>query len=115
VLAIVASVIFGIAAAIVAIFVMIPIGILGVIVVIAAKGGGMSWNASTITAVIVAGAIVLCVLVYAVALACVPIAVFFPAYGMYFLAERYPVLHARLYPTNPPPSPPLAPAAAPAG
>jgi len=88
---------------------------LGVIVVIAAKGGGMSWNASTITAVIVAGAIVLCVLVYAVALACVPIAVFFPAYGMYFLAERYPVLHARLYPTNPPPSPPLAPAAAPAG
>src|SRR5579883_2165141 len=105
VLAIGASVIFGVAAAIAAIFVMIP-----------AKSAGMVWNAPTITAAIVAGTIVVGVLIYAVALACVPIAVFFPAYAMYFLAERYPALHTRLYPSYPPPPPPpLTPAPAPIG
>jgi hypothetical protein len=116
VLAIGASVIFGVAAAIAAIFVMIPIAIIAIVVVIAAKSAGMVWNAPTITAAIVAGTIVVGVLVYAVALACVPIAVFFPAYAMYFLAERYPALHTRLYPSYPPPPPPpLTPAPAPIG
>jgi hypothetical protein len=112
VLAIGASVIFGIAAAIAALFVILPAGIAVALVVIAGKGMGLVWNPFTITAAIVVGTIVLCGIVYAIALACVPIAVFFPAYAMYFLAERYPVLHARLYPSYPPPSaPPLAPAA----
>ncbi|HMK24118.1 MAG TPA: hypothetical protein VK466_17435, partial [Terriglobales bacterium] len=116
VLAIGAAVIFGVAAAIAAIFVILPFGVVAFVVAIAAKGAGFSWNASTITAAIVALTIVLCVVVYAVALACVPIAVFFPAYAMYFLAERYPALHARLYPAYPPPpSPPLAPAPVPIG
>ena len=116
VLAIGASVIFGIAAAIAAIFVFIPVGIMGVLVVIAAKGTGLGWNAATITAAIVAGTIVICVLMYAVALACVPLAVFFPAYAMYFLAERYPALHACLYPSYPPPpAPTWSPAPAPVG
>jgi hypothetical protein len=84
--------------------------------VIAGKGAGLVWNSFTITAAIVAGTIVVCVMVYAIALACVPIAVFFPAYAMYFLAERYPLLHARLYPAfPPPPASPLAPAPAPIG
>ena len=116
VLAIGASVVFGIAAAIAVLFVVLPVGIVAVLAGIAAKGAGLAWNSFTITAAIVIGTILLCVLVYVVALACVPIAVFFPAYAMYFLAERYPVLRARLYPSYPPPqAPPLAPAPAPIG
>jgi len=116
VLAIGASVVFGIAAAIAALFVILPIGIVALFVGIAAKGMGLVWNAFTITAAIVAGTILVCVLMYVIALACVPIAVFFPAYAMYFLAERYPVLHARLYPSYPPPqAPPLAPLPTPTG
>jgi hypothetical protein len=54
-------------------------------------------------------------MLYVIALACVPMAVFFPAYAMYFIAERFPALRARLYPPLPsgplpPQSPPLAPA-----
>jgi hypothetical protein len=45
------------------------------------------------------------------------VAVFFPAYAMYFFAERYPDLHALLYPpppaAEPPPIPPLSPTPAP--
>ena len=98
----------------------IPVGILAVIAVIFGKAAGLGWDVFTITAAIVAGTIVICVLIYVVALVCVPIAVFFPAYAMYFLAERYPALHARLYPPprmapRPPEPPPLAPAPAPIG
>jgi hypothetical protein len=107
VLAIGASVVFGILSAIAAFFLLIPVVIVGVIVVIAGKGAGLSWNALTITAAIVVGSILFVVLMYVIALVCVPIAVFFPAYAMYFLAGRFPALHARLYP------PPLPPAAAP--
>lgn len=111
VLAIGASVVFGIAALIAALFVLLPTGIAAVMIAIAAKGMGLAWDVFTITAAIVAGTILLCVLLYAVAFACVPIVVFFPAYAMYFLAERYPTLHARLYPSYPPPpAPPLVPA-----
>jgi hypothetical protein len=40
---------------------------------------------------------------------CVPVAVFFPAYAMYFFAERYPALYAVLYPPSPTPPPLLVP------
>ncbi|HST09678.1 MAG TPA: hypothetical protein VLL05_04830 [Terriglobales bacterium] len=111
VLAIGASVVFGILSAIAAVFVMLPVAVVGVIVAIMVKGGGLSWNAVTITAAVVAGVIVFAVLTYVVAFACVPAAVFFPAYAMYFFAERFPALHARLYPTAPPaPNPSWTPA-----
>jgi hypothetical protein len=107
VLAIGASVVFGILAAIAAVFLILPVAVVAAVVVIMAKGGGLSWNAVTITAGIVALVIVFAILMYMVALVCVPVAVFFPAYAMYFFAERYPALHARLYP--PPPIPPPSP------
>jgi len=88
---------------------MIPFAILGVVVVLLGHSGGLSWNAVTITAAIVAGTILLAVLLYVIALVCVPVAVFFPAYAMYFFAERYPALHAQLYPPPPRALPPLAP------
>jgi hypothetical protein len=104
VLAIGASVVFGILSAIAAVFLILPVAVVAAVVVIMAKGGGLSLNAVTVTAGIVALVIVFAVLMYVVALVCVPVAVFFPAYAMYFFAERYPALHARLYP--PPPIPP---------
>jgi hypothetical protein len=113
VMAIGASVVFGIASGIVAAIVMVPFVILGVVIVLLGHGGGLSWNAVTITAAIVAGTILLAVLLYVIALVCVPVAVFFPAYAIYFFAERYPALHAQLYPPAPPAVPPPAPPFAP--
>jgi hypothetical protein len=119
VLALGASIVFGIAAGIVAAIAMIPFFVLGVVVVLLGKGGGLTWNAGTITFAIVAGTIVLAVLLYVIALVCVPVAVFFPAYAMYFFAERYPALHALLYPAAPPAplpnAPPLSPMPEPIG
>ena len=119
VLAIGSAVVFGILGGIATIVVLVPVVILGVITVIVAKGAGLDWNAFTITAAIVVGVILLAVLLYVVALVCVPVAVFFPAYAMYFFAERYPALYALLYPpppaAQPPPVPPLSLAPAPIG
>jgi hypothetical protein len=109
VLAIGSTVVFGIVGATAAVVLLVPMGILGVVTVIIAKGVGLGWNAFTITAAIVAGVIVLAVLLYVVALVCVPVAVFFPAYAMYFFAERYPALYAVLYPPSPTPPPLLVP------
>jgi hypothetical protein len=114
VLAIGASVVFGILAGIAAVFVILPFAIVGVVMVIVGKSGGLSWNAITVTAAVVACVIVFALLMYVVALVCVPVAVFFPAYAMYFFAERFPALYARLYPAPPAPSPPpWSPAPAP--
>ncbi len=111
VLSIGASVVFGILSGIAALVVIIPVGIAAGVILIVCKGAGLGWNAFTITAAIVAGTLILALLFCVIALVCVPVAVFFPAYAMYFLADRFPPLHARLYPAAPPlPIPPLAPA-----
>jgi len=116
VLAIGSAVVFGIVGGIAAGVVLVPVVILGVITVIVAKGAGLDWNAFTITAAIVVGVILLAVLLYVVALVCVPVAVFFPAYAMYFFAERYPALQAQLFPAPAAaPSPPLPPTLEPIG
>jgi hypothetical protein len=117
ILAIGAAVMFAIVSAIVVVAALIPIGIVTVIVVIMAKAVGLAWNAFTITAAIVAAVIVFAALLYVVGLACVPVAVFFPAYAMYFFAERYAALRAQVYPAPPlPPAiPPLSPMPQPAG
>jgi len=98
-------VVFGIVSAIVAAIALIPVAILAVIVVMIVRGG-LNWNAVTITLAIVVGTILLAGLLYVIALVCVPVAVFFPAYAIYFFADRYPVLHAQLYPQAPSVPPP---------
>ena len=116
VLSIGASVLFGILSGIAAMLVFLPFGIAGAVLVIIGHSAGLTWNAFTITAAMVAGTIALVVLLFAVALVCVPVAVFFPSYAMYFLAERFPALHARLYPPpHPPELSPIAPAVEPTG
>jgi hypothetical protein len=98
VLAIAAGVVF----AIIFVVLLIPVVIAVVALVLGLKGAGVPWNAATIAAAIVAGAIAFILLMAVIALVSVPLAVFFPAYGIYFFASRYPALDAWL---NPPPAP----------
>jgi len=102
VLSIAAGILFGILSAIASVVVIVPTAIIAVIVAIILKGSGMGWNEYTVTFAIVGVTIVVVLLLCVIALVSVPVAVFFPAYAMYFFAERYPALYARLYPSAPP-------------
>lgn len=97
VLVIGAGIVFSIVSAIVVVFLMIPAAIVGAIAFVVLKTAGMAWNAGTITLAVVIGTLLLGALLYVVAFVCVPVAIFFPAYAMYFLAERFPGLYAKLY------------------
>jgi hypothetical protein len=111
VLAIVGGIMVGIAALILGIIVAVPTIGLSIFAVLAGKNAGLTWNAYTITLAIVAGVIVLGIFFYLISLISVPLIVFFPAYSIYFFADRYAPLKAALYPALPasfaPPPPPL--------
>ena len=117
ILAIGAAVVFGILSGIVIVLTMIPVAIVAFVAVMLVKGGGLGWNTFTITVLIVAGVLLLAALLYLVGIVCVPIAVFFPAYSIYFFAERYPALQVQLHrmPQGPAPPPAFSPAPAPIG
>jgi len=105
------------AAFVVILVLLVPFGGLGAVAVLAGKAAGMglSWNVFTITLAIVLGTMFLLTLFYALALVSVPVIVFFPAYSIYFFADRYPLLlnliHPHLLPLPPgialPPEPAL--------
>ncbi len=100
------------AALVVIIVLLIPFGGLGAIAVLAGKAAGMglSWNVFTITLAIVLGSLFTFAFFYALALISVPVIVFFPAYAIYFFADRYPPLGSLIRPPLPPtPLPPIAP------
>lgn len=101
VLAIAAGILFSILAIIPILFVVVP----AVIAVVAGSAAGMGWNVTTISLAIIFGTVLFFLLIYLIALVCVPATVFFPAYAMYFLAARYPTLDALLHPA-PVPAPP---------
>lgn len=107
VLAIAAGIIF----VIIFVILLIPVVIAVVALIIGLKGAGVPWNAATIALAIVAGSIAFVVMMAVIALISVPLAVFFPAYGIHFFASRYPALDAWLNPppAPAPPSPPLVP------
>jgi hypothetical protein len=117
VMAIGAAVVIGIAAVIVTLLIMLPLGGVGVIAVIAGKAAGMSWNLYTITLAAVFVVLAVGLLLYVISLISVPAIVFFPAYSLYFLAGRYPRLDMvlRPQPPAPPQAPPPLPAILPAG
>ena len=94
VLSIAAAILFGIIAIIPALFVVVP----GVVAVVAGHAAGLGWSVTTISLAIIFGTLLLFLLIYLIALVCVPATVFFPAYAMYFLAARYPNLDALLHP-----------------
>jgi hypothetical protein len=110
VLAIGAAVVFGVLNVIVLFMLLLPVGSILALFFVLGKAAHLAWDAFTITAAIVAGVTLISLFLSVVALVGVPVTVFFPAYAMHFFAERYPALHALLYPpppaTEPPPLPP---------
>jgi hypothetical protein len=106
VLSIAAAIVFWILAIIPALALAVP----AVAAVLAGKAAGLGWSVTTISLAIIFGTVLLLLLVYLIALVCVPGTVFFPAYALYFLAARYPALDALLHPAPPPaPELPLVP------
>jgi len=119
VLAMGAAIAVGIASVIVGILFAVPVIGISIGAVIAGKTAGLTWNALTITAAVVAGCILLAIFMCLIAMVSVPVVVFFPAYSIYFFAARYRPLSMALYPSNAPvvpdPLPPdIPPAPAPA-
>jgi hypothetical protein len=106
VLAIAAGILFTILAIVPILVLTIPT----IILVFMAKGAGLGWSVTTISLAIIFGTMLLLLLIYLIALVCVPGTVFFPAYSIYFFASRYPNLDALLHPAPPPvtPSPAVA-------
>ncbi len=90
---------------------LIPVGGIGVIVVLIGKISGLTWSLYTISLAIVFGCILIAIIIYVISLISVPAIVFFPAYSIYFFAARYPRLSEVLYPPVAPPivAPPEAP------
>jgi hypothetical protein len=70
----------------------------------------MGWSVATISLAIILGTLLALLLVYLIALVCVPATVFFPAYALHFFAARYPTLDALLNPAPTVPAPVLPPA-----
>jgi hypothetical protein len=104
VLSIAAGIVFSIITIVPILFVVVP----SVVAVLAGRAAGLGWNVTTISLAIIFGTLLLFLLIYLIALVCVPATVFFPAYALYFLAARYPNLDALLNPA-PPPAPVLPP------
>jgi hypothetical protein len=75
---------------------IIPFGGLGLAGFLAARALGLAWNLLTITAAVLFCLVAVCVLISALALASVPIIVFFPAYSVHFFADRYSPLKGAL-------------------
>jgi hypothetical protein len=107
-LKLVLSIAAGILFTIIAIVPLLVVAIPSVIAVLAGRSAGLGWNVTTISLVVILGTLLMFILVYLIALVCVPATVFFPAYAMYFLAARYPNLDVLLNPA-PPPAPELPP------
>jgi hypothetical protein len=101
-----ASIVLGIVGFIVILIILIPFGGIGLFGVLAGRAAGLDWNPVTISIAIVFGIIAVLALFFLASLVSVPMIVFFPAYSVYFFAERYRPLHERLYP--PPAEPDLS-------
>jgi len=75
---------------------LIPFGGFGLAGFLIARALGLTWNLFTLTVAILFGAAAVSAMIYAIALASVPLAVFFPAYSIHFFADRYAPLRLRL-------------------
>jgi hypothetical protein len=106
VLSIGAGIVVAIVALIVLGILLIPVGGAGVVAVLAAKAAGWTWTVYTITLAVVLGCIAFAIFFCLLSLISVPVIVFFPAYSIYFFAQRYPPLASLLWPQPPAPAAP---------
>jgi len=97
-----AGIILGIVSFAVLVILLIPVGGVGIVAVLGGRAAGFSWNPVTIALAIVAGLIVLAAMFFLLALISVPAIVFFPAYSLYFFADRYAPLGSLMNPAQPP-------------
>lgn len=109
VLAIAASIMFGIMTVIAVLVLAIPTAIVVVIAVLIGKAMGLGISAFTITLIVAAAVVLIAIIIFVAALIHVPVAAFFPTYALYFFAGRYAPLHDRLFPPPPPAPVPEAP------
>ncbi|PYX44431.1 MAG: hypothetical protein DMG79_20825 [Acidobacteria bacterium] len=98
VMAIGAGIMVAIATVILGLMIVIPSAALAIVAVLTGKSAGLTWNAFTITVMVVAACILFAIFMYLVALISVPVIVFFPAYSIYFFAPRYRALGLVVYP-----------------
>jgi hypothetical protein len=104
VLAIGAAILVFIVDLIVMLVLLIPFGGFGIAAVLGGKAAGWTWNFYTIALAVVLGCIALAILIFILALISVPVIVFFPAYSIYFFAQRYSPLASLLWPQSPAPA-----------
>ena len=100
-----AAIAVGIVSAVVILALLIPFGSVGLAAILGGKAAGLTWNLYTISVAVIAGCIALFFLLYVLSLVSVPVIVFFPAYALYFFADRYPRLRAVLLPVGGLPTP----------
>jgi len=90
------AILFGILNAIVFLCLAIPVGIVGVLLYVAAKTTGFVWNAYTMTAAGVLGVAALFAIFYVSGFVYAPGLMFFQSYALRFLGARYEKLGAAL-------------------
>lgn len=101
-LAIAAGILFGIIGVIVLLILLTPLVLVGVVVGVAAAAAGLTWNAFTITAVVLVGLVGLAGLLFVMGFIYVPSAVFFQAYTLHYYGSRYVKLGELLAPPSAP-------------
>jgi len=83
---------------------LIPAGAIALVIYYEAKAAAWTWNPPAIALAVILGAIALLLIFSTLVLIATPVAVFFPAYSIYFFAPRYPLLAALLRPQPPSPA-----------
>lgn len=78
--------------------VIVVLGPFGLAGFLAARLLGLGWNLFTVAAAILLGLIAVSAMVYGAFLEAVPLIVFFPAYSIYFFADRYEPLRRAVTP-----------------
>jgi len=83
---------------------VVPIGGIGALFAVGARATGLAWDPLTIGLAIIGGGLALLLMGVVTSVISAPVVVFFPAYSMYFFADRYPALANALHPPAPPPA-----------
>jgi len=110
VLSVGSAILFGIVNVFAFLFLLIPLGVIGVVVFLIARAAGLGWTAWTITGAVGLGLLAFGAIFYVACFLYVPGLVFFQSYPLYFLSGRVPRLGVILSPPPPEPAAPPAPA-----